>query len=468
MSFVASSFIFFLIIFFILFYICPKRLRWIVVLIGSYIFYSFEDIFFLIPLFLSTVVDFYSSIQIEKNRSSPKKYLFLVLSLSTNIGMLAYFKYADFAMSIFDLSQSMSYSSNPSGLYAIPIGISFYTFQTISYTIDVFRGSRKAERDFGIFAVFVSFFPQLVAGPIEKSSSLIPQIKSLPNVKFNQILYSQAFSLIIWGFFKKLLIADRLGVIVDKIYSTPADFSSITLIISGCLFMIQIYCDFSGYTLIARGVAQLFGIELSKNWNYPLFQTSFRDFWKNWHITLSNWFKDYIYIPLGGRKNSFFVWSSVVLLVFLLSGLWHGANYTFIVWGLLNAIALLIEKLLSKYIQLVKINFISCIFVFFFCGVFFISFRSNSIHEFVEILRMSVSSGSNLIQDYVKFDMWIVSHLVNAVLLFVFFLYEWTCFKNKTEINHSLISRPEIQAALFLVIVVLAEFQNKPFIYFQF
>ena len=210
----------------------------------------------------------------------------------------------------------------------------------------------------------------MVAGPIEKSSSLIPQIKSLPNVKFNQILYSQAFSLIIWGFFKKLLIADRLGVIVDKIYSTPADFSSITLIISGCLFMIQIYCDFSGYTLIARGVAQLFGIELSKNWNYPLFQTSFRDFWKNWHITLSNWFKDYIYIPLGGRKNSFFVWSSVVLLVFLLSGLWHGANYTFIVWGLLNAIALLIEKLLSKYIQLVKKNFISCIFVFFFVEFF--------------------------------------------------------------------------------------------------
>ena len=171
---------------------------------------------------------------------------------------------------------------------------------------------------------------------------------------------------------------------------------------------------------------------------------------------------------MGGRKNSFFVWSSVVLLVFLLSGLWHGANYTFIVWGLLNAIALLIEKLLSKYIQLVKINFISCIFVFFFCGVFFISFRSNSIHEFVEILRMSVSSGSNLIQDYVKFDMWIVSHLVNAVLLFVLFFYEWTCFKNKTEINHSFISRPEIQAALFLVIIVLAEFQNKPFIYFQF
>ena len=468
MSFVASSFVLFLVLFFFLFYLTPGRFRWVIVLIGSYLFYSFEDPFFLIPLLISTIIDYTSAIAIERNRSNNKKYFFLAISLLTNISLLVYFKYTDFFTSMFNLSESMGYSPSSVGLYAIPIGISFYTFQTVSYTLDVFNGSRNAERHLGYFAVFVSFFPQLVAGPIEKSAKLIPQLKSFVNVKIKNIKVLDATSLIIWGLVKKVLIADRIGVVVDKVYESPSEFSSILLIFSGCLFMIQIYCDFSGYTLIARGVAKLFGIELSKNWNFPLFQTSFKSFWVNWHITLSIWFKDYIYLPLGGNKVPFLKWGLLTLFVFFISGFWHGANYTFIIWGVLNGMFLIVEKFFSKYLKVRKLKLFSWGLIFILTGLFFISFRATSLNQLLLIGNLILEFQFDFIHDYVKLDMWKFSHLVNVALIISFFSYEFFCYFNKMEFEKSILKNPEVQLFLVFLILILGEFQNKTFIYFQF
>ena len=470
MSFVTVSFLIFVVSFLCLFYIIKKKWRWLVILLASYVFYASEEPFFIVLLIISTLVDFLCGLQLNKTNKKHYKKIYLAISIVINLGLLIGYKYIDFIKQIiFNGSSIFDYQGfHNDADFIIPIGISFYTFQTLSYTIDLYRNKISVERHLGHFAVFVSFFPQLIAGPIERSSKILPQIKNFTNINFKNIILFEATGLIIWGLFKKILIADRIGMLVDKIYDSPSDFSSFTLLFSGILFMIQIYCDFSGYTLIARGTAKLFGIELSLNWNYPLFQSSFKQFWINWHMTLSKWFKDYIYIPLGGSRNNMARWSISILLVFFISGLWHGANITFIVWGLLNAIFLILERIISIPKTFKILNFLKWLFVFTSCGLFFISFRANSLADLQLIIYKILTFDFYIIKDYITFDMWIASHIINIILISIFFIIELVHFIKKLKLENYFITNPNIQVIFLLLVLLLGEFQNKPFIYFQF
>jgi alginate O-acetyltransferase complex protein AlgI len=470
MSFVTLKFLFFLTTFLLVFYIAPKKSRWLIVLIASYVFYAIQEPVFVVLIAISTIVDFICAIYIEKSKLKKLKKLFLGLSLSVNLGLLLGYKYIDFINQIiFSGNSILEYKGFHTGAdFIIPIGISFYTFQTLSYTIDVYRGKMIAEKHLGYFAVFVSFFPQLIAGPIERSSKLIPQIKNMFSVKIKEINLFSSFELIFWGLFKKIVIADRIGVIVDKIFADYESFSSITLYSVGMLFLIQVYCDFSGYTLIARGIARLVGVELTLNWNFPLFRTSFRDFWANWHMTLSSWFRDYIYFPLGGNRLSFSFWSLNILIVFFISGLWHGANITFILFGVLSGIVLILEKCILKFTPFKSPKFIRWLFMITILGFILICFRAESTLQYLNIIKLVFRFDSvNLVADFVQLDMWMMSLVITFLMTIFLFVIEYFQFVKNTIILRCF-RTPEFLTFLVFVILLFGEFEHKGFIYFQF
>jgi len=303
---------------------------------------------FIVLLLLSTAVDYFCGLGIEKYRTSPRRAKgFLALSLTMNLGLLFFFKYLNFfGETLTALCRVVSIPfSAPALEIILPVGISFYTFQTLSYTIDIYRGKLAAERDFVTFALFVSFFPQLVAGPIEKAANLLPQLKEEHPFSYDGATYG--LKLMAWGFFKKLVIADRLAALfVDPVFESPENYSGGAFLISAAAFAFQIYCDFGGYSDIARGCAKTMGIELMVNFKAPyLFSTSISDYWKRNHISLSKWFHDYVYIPLGGNRKGTWKKALFVTITFGLSGLWHGAGWTFVIWGLLQALYLNVERL---------------------------------------------------------------------------------------------------------------------------
>ena len=470
MSFVTLKFLLFITTFLLLFYLAPKKARWLIVLIASYVFYGIHEPIFILLIAISTLIDFFSGIRIEKTSDKRQKNLFLGLSLAVNLGLLIGYKYIDFINQIvFNGNSILEYKGFHTGAdFIIPIGISFYTFQTLSYTIDVYRGKMIAEKHLGYFAVFVSFFPQLIAGPIERSSKLIPQIKNMFSVKIREINLFSSFELIFWGLFKKVVVADRLGVIVDKIFKHNEEFSSLTLYFVGILFLVQVYCDFSAYTLIARGVARLVGIELTLNWNFPLFRSSFKEFWINWHMTLSSWFRDYIYFPLGGNRTSFSIWAANILIVFFISGLWHGANITFILFGLLNGLALVAEGCFLKFTKYRLPNVFKWMVMIFTFGFFFICFRAESTLQYFKIMDKIFSfESANLIADYVKLDLWFMSYVITfsaVVLLFVIEYFQYV--KNAVVLNW--FKSPEFLACILFIVLLFGEFDHKGFIYFQF
>jgi D-alanyl-lipoteichoic acid acyltransferase DltB (MBOAT superfamily) len=470
MSFVTLKFLLFLTTFLLLFYIAPKRIRWLIVLVASYLFYGIQEPVFVLLIAVSTIVDFICAINIEKSKLKRVKKLFLGLSLSVNLGLLLGYKYIDFINQIiFGGNSILEYKGFHTGAdFIIPIGISFYTFQTLSYTIDVYRGKAPAEKHLGYFAVFVSFFPQLIAGPIERSQKLIPQIKTFASVKIRAINLFSALELIFWGLFKKIVIADRIGVIVDKIFTHHESFSSLALYAAGLLFLIQVYCDFSAYTLIARGVARLVGVELTLNWNFPLFQTSYKEFWINWHMTLSTWFRDYIYFPLGGNRLSFSFWSLNVLIVFFVSGLWHGANITFILFGLLNGFALVIEGFFLKNTSYRVPRFFKWVVMIFTFGFFFICFRAESTLQYFKIMeQIFVFDSLNLIADYVQLDLWLMSYIVTFSMIIFLFVIEYLQYvKNATVLKW--FKTPEFLTVLLFIVLLFGEFEHEGFIYFQF
>ena len=466
MSFVSASFLIFFLVFLVVFYSGPKNLRWLILLLSSYLFYGYEHPFFMILLAVSTVVDYFSALQIEKSDEKVQKKIYLVLSLLVNLGLLVGYKYMDFLSEIiFGEESILNYRGYYTGSgFIIPAGISFYTFQTISYTVDVYRGKTKAEKHLGYFAAFVSFFPQLVAGPIERGGRLLPQLRDLGK----KVNVAESLYYLVWGLFKKLVIADRIGVVIDSIFQNYTEYSWLTIWLAGSMFVVQAYCDFSGYTNVARGLAGLVGVDLSLNWNFPLFRSSFRGFWRNWHITLSEWFKDYIYVPLGGKKNGFLMWSSLVLLVFFISGLWHGANLTFVVFGVLNALLIIGEYGFERVGFKVKPSWMKWLIVFVIHGLVFLAFRSESTAHFFNLLSSIFEFGPvHLISDYSKLDMWTWSHVVNSMAL-VFFVYvEYRSFKKGGKPIRGMLN-PIVLSSLVIVILVLGEFSNKPFIYFQF
>ena len=319
-----------------LYFATPRRFRWVLLLAASYYFYASWKAEYLLLIMASTLIDYGSALRIEAARTLRQRKAWLAVSLTANLGLLIAFKYFNFfnesVRAVFDRFDI--FYGVPAFDVLLPVGISFYTFQTLSYSIDVYRGVQKAERHLGVFALYVSFFPQLVAGPIERSTRLLPQF--FQHHGFSAERISSGLRLALWGFFKKVVIADRLAVYVNEVYGSPDSYGWGTLLIATYFFAFQIYCDFSGYSDIAIGTARVLGYDLMQNFQRPYFSRSIQEFWGRWHISLSTWFRDYLYVPLGGNRVARGRWYLNLFVVFVVSGLWHGAAWTFVVWGALH------------------------------------------------------------------------------------------------------------------------------------
>lgn len=357
MLFNSFDFLIFFPIVVLIYYVIPKKVKYIWLLISSYYFYMSWNAQYAILIAISTVITWLSGLFISRFEVEWKKKLVIAASFVSNLGILFYFKYFDFLLD--NLNKLLSFTgmeilSNPFDII-LPVGISFYTFQALSYTMDVYRGDVKAEKNPIRYALFVSFFPQLVAGPIERSKNLLSQVNLIDKKRmWNSTKIVEGFIMMLWGLFLKMVIADRISIFADKIFSDFYAYGTVELILGAVAFAIQIYCDFCGYSTIAIGAAKVMGFELMENFNVPYFATSIREFWRRWHISLSSWFKDYLYIPLGGNRCSKPRQYLNIMITFLVSGLWHGANWTFVVWGGLHGFYQIIGDLLKPVRE--KIN----------------------------------------------------------------------------------------------------------------
>lgn len=348
MNFNSLLFLIYLPIVLLVYWLLPQKAKWAFLLVASYFFYAFQNYWLILLILSTTLVSYLCSLGISKTEKTWAKRFLLGVALTFMLGMLFVFKYLDFAVSsVVSLSRLFGAKTefHPFRLI-LPVGISFYTFQTLSYVIDVYKGKYPAEKHFGYYALFVSFFPQLVAGPIERPQDLIPQLKAERHLSSDD--FSIGLQYVVCGFVKKIVIADFLGTYVAPTYGTYMQASGFALLLATVFFAIQIYGDFSGYSDIAIGVARWMGIKLTKNFDHPYLATSVRDFYRRWHITLNIWLTDYVYIPLGGSHKGKARHLLNVLIVFLVSGLWHGANWNFVVWGLLNGLIICAEILLSR------------------------------------------------------------------------------------------------------------------------
>jgi D-alanyl-lipoteichoic acid acyltransferase DltB (MBOAT superfamily) len=325
----------------------PHRFRWALLLAASCIFYmAFIPIYILILIF-TIIIDYFAGLAIEKV-AQPKKKILLVISIISNVGCLAVFKYFNFINgNVAALATLIHWNYPIDALHIIlPIGLSFHTFQAMSYTIEVYRGNQRAERNFGIYALYVMFYPQLVAGPIERPQNLLHQFREQHRFDYQRV--TDGLKLMAWGFFKKLVIADRLAVYVNQVYNSPDSYYGATVLLASYFFAFQIFCDFSGYSDIAIGSARVMGFQLMENFNRPYHSQSIAEFWRRWHISLSTWFRDYLFFPLGANKKGKARWYFNIFVVFLLSGLWHGAKWTYVFWGGLNGIYLIFSLITNN------------------------------------------------------------------------------------------------------------------------
>lgn len=348
MSFVSPVFFLFFLAVLLVDRLLPRRYRWTALLLASCFFYAYYNVWLLSLIFLTTAVSYLCALRIESARTRRGKRLAVAVDIAVCLGILFLFKYLDFTLGgVFALGRLLGAEISFSGFHLLlPMGISFYVFQTLSYTLDVYRGDVPAERHLGYYALFVAFFPQLVAGPIERPGALLPQLKQRPALSPGDV--PEGFRLLLRGYAKKVLISDYLARFVDAAYQNTATAGGAALLIATVFFAIQIYCDFSGYSDIALGCARLMGIRLMENFRRPYAAASIRDFWRRWHISLTRWFTDYLYIPLGGSRRGLVRQCFNILLVFLASGLWHGANVTFLMWGGLHGLYLVVETLILR------------------------------------------------------------------------------------------------------------------------
>lgn len=341
MLFNSIEFAIFLPVVFVLYWFCTNhnlKLQNVLIVLASYLFYGWWDWRFLSLVLFSTVLDYSVSLGLFRLKDTRKRKVLFACSMIVNLGFLGFFKYYNFFVDSFVSAFSFfgSHISARSLNIILPVGISFYTFQTMSYTIDVYRGKLVPTKDFIAFSAFVSFFPQLVAGPIERATNLLPQFFKRRTFDYTKAV--DGMRQILWGLFKKIAIADNCAEYVNTIFSNSSHYSGSTLLLGGLLFAIQIYCDFSGYSDVAIGTARLFGFELMRNFAFPYFSRDIAEFWRRWHISLSTWFRDYLYIPLGGSRGGTWMKVRNTFIIFVVSGFWHGANWTFIVWGFINAV----------------------------------------------------------------------------------------------------------------------------------
>jgi alginate O-acetyltransferase complex protein AlgI len=380
---------------FLLYWFVFNKSIWIqnfFIVVASLVFYGWWDWRFLSLLIVSALTDYLVGVGLFNTNDLTKRKLLLSISIFINIGLLAFFKYANFFLENFTMAYS--FLGNPIDVdflqIILPVGISFYTFQTLSYAIDVYRRKLNPTYDFISFLAFVSFFPQLVAGPIERATNLLPQFLHKRN--FDNEKASNGLRQILWGLFKKIVVADNCAEFVNNVFVNHGPYGGSALIMAACLFSIQIYCDFSGYSDIAIGTAKLFGIDLMQNFNRPYSSKSFTEFWRRWHISLTTWFKDYVYIPLGGNRAGDVITLRNIFIVFLLSGLWHGPKWTFVVWALINAIYFILEFFIRKqnilkFIYKKQLRRIRQIAVFMAISFSWIFFRSNSLFEAFQFIE---------------------------------------------------------------------------------
>jgi len=347
MSFASPEFVIFYAIAVAIYYITPFRFRWVLLLAASYFFYAYWNSKLIILILLSTSVDYVAAriidgVPIEQIRS---RRFWLAISVILNLSILFTFKYYNFFItSANELLHTFGFEQSLHTLQLIlPVGISFYTFQSMAYTIDVYRGKIAAEKHFGIFALYISFFPQIIAGPIERASKLLPQFRQDHHFDYDQVILG--LRIVLWGFFKKIVIADRLAPYVNVVYANPDSFDGLIVITASLFFIVQMYCDFSGYADIAIGTARIMGFKLSMNFRQPFLSPSITIFWQRWHITLLSWFMDYVYIPLGASRISPLRTFINIMIVFTISGLWHGANWTFVLYGAANGALIVIERI---------------------------------------------------------------------------------------------------------------------------
>ncbi len=483
MLFNSIDFAIFLPIVFILYwFVCFKNLKLqnLLIVVASYVFYGWWDIRFLSLVFFSTIIDYFVGIGLASSNDNRKRKLFLALSLVINLGLLGFFKYYNFFAENFAAAFTLFGKPMSVGSLKIilPVGISFYTFQTLSYSIDVYRKKLEPTKDFISFSAFVSFFPQLVAGPIERASNLLPQFYS--KRKFSYTLAVDGLRQILWGLFKKVVIADNCAEYANQIFNNSDSLPGSTLMLGAIFFAFQIYGDFSGYSDIAIGTAKLFGFNLMQNFAFPYFSRDIAEFWRRWHISLSTWFRDYLYFPLGGSRGTTFKVLRNTFIVFVVSGFWHGANWTFIAWGLLNAIyfiPLLLTKNNRKNIEIIGYNkrfpafrdFFSMIFTFIITCIAWIFFRAENITHAFSIFKKIFSKSFFVLP---KFD---DPKKTNAFLIIIllFIITEWFGRRNKYALEFAAFKQKRVvRWALYIFIIFLIgmfmQTEETPFIYFQF
>jgi alginate O-acetyltransferase complex protein AlgI len=478
MLFNSFQFLIFVPIVFILNYAMPHKFRWVVLLVASYYFYmSWNPA--LIVLILSTTIVTYICARLMKKGKHTK--LLLAISLIICLGLLFSFKYLNFFMSTLKvLLNAISIPMEDPFLdILLPVGISFYTFQTLSYVIDVYRKKVEPEKHFGIYALYVCFFPQLVAGPIERPQHLLPQFKKEQKFSYSNAAYG--IKLMAWGFFKKIVIADTIARFVNAAYNNVAETSASIFIIMAVLFAVQIYCDFSGYSDIAIGCARVLGYDLMKNFNAPYLAENIQDFWKRWHISLSTWFMDYVYIPLGGNRVGVPRFYLNILITFVASGLWHGASWTFFFWGLLHGVYLIVYTVYKTFRKKQsKLKFLNIFITFSFVCFALIFFRADSLSDAWFIVRKIFTTNYLTVLEirpvlgYINMNIKYFSFI--AISLVLLFLYDG--YSLKIDIinfisSKKLTIRWTVYLTITVIIVLMALIQvgnnsSRDFIYFQF
>jgi alginate O-acetyltransferase complex protein AlgI len=484
MLFNSFHFLVFFVVVTFLYFTIQYKYRWILLLASSCYFYmAFVPIYILI-LGFTILIDYIAAIYIE-NATGRQRKLFLVLSLLANIGVLCVFKYYNF------INLNASFLLHGIGLnnpipylqILLPIGLSFHTFQAMSYTIEVYRGHQKAERHFGIYSLYVMFYPQLVAGPIERPQNLLYQFREKYDFEYSRV--TSGLRLMVWGLFKKVVIADRLAVVVDRVYDNPEQYNTLSLTIATIFFAFQIFCDFSGYSDMAIGAARVMGFKLMTNFNNPYQSKSVAEFWQRWHISLSTWFKDYLYISLGGNRVTIPRWYLNLFIVFLVSGLWHGANWTFIIWGALHGFYLVfalatkpIRKKINDLFHLDKIPVLAMLATFLLVAFAWIFFRANDVQSALYISKNIVLGFPGLLHDLINNQIVFqpiglskINLLLSVAL--ILFLETVQYLQSKKGLSQIFLRQPiyvrwPIYYGAAFAIIFFGLFEHRQFIYFQF
>lgn len=470
----------------LIYFSIPQKYRWLFLLGASYVFYMGWNASYALLLFMSTFITYTASLLIDRVSKQKTKKMWLALSIVINISILFTFKYFNFFFdTLYALFDMLHWSYTPiSYSLVLPVGISFFTFQALGYSIDVYRGDVPVQRHFGKYALFVSFFPQLVAGPIERSKNLLPQFDE--NHRFEYHNAVSGLRLMAWGFFKKIVIADTVCTHVNSVYNNLDAYSGFAILIATILFAFQIFCDFSGYSDIARGCARIMGFRLMRNFDHPYFATSVKDFWRRWHISLSTWFKDYIYIPLGGNRKGEARTCFNLFITFLCSGLWHGANWTFVIWGGLHGAFQIIGRFtqpvrnkINHTLHIDKISHIhrgvQMLFTFALVCFGWIFFRANSLSDawlaITKIFTLDIPNVSELF-GILKSIFGTRAELYRLLLTLPVFIVasviDYNCSIEKKVKALPAILRFIVYVIIVVYVLLFARAEMQDFIYFQF